>query len=72
MYLFLPGDTRPQSLVLFLYCLLFVWESSLVSCLLESRVGVFFLNHRLSITSVAKTSAQLRRVIRLLFHRETS
>lgn len=67
MYLFLPGATRPQSLVLFLYCLLFVWESSLVSCLLESRVGVFFFNHRLSgksiqmsITSVAKTGAQLK------------
>lgn len=42
MYVFLSGDTRPQSLVLFLYCLLFVWESSLVFCLLESRARVVF------------------------------
>lgn len=42
MYVSLSGDTCPQSLVLFLYFLLFVWESSLIFCLLESRVGVFF------------------------------
>ena len=73
MYVFLSGDTRPQSLVLFLYCLLFVWDSSLIFCLLETRVRVFFFNHSLSgiyiqksITSVAKASAQLRMVISIV------